>query len=77
MVLTMLETVLQDEADGDLMEEKNASAESDDFFAWEQKNKQQYLFEMLPRDDKLDRIFLVMHLLVKLMEGDLAIWIIR
>lgn len=34
-------------------------------------------FDSLRRDDKIDRIFLVLHLLVKLMESDLAIWIIR
>lgn len=76
-VLSMLETVLQEESDDDLQDDPNASAEFDEFYAWEQKNKQRYLFEMLPRDDKLDRIFQVLHLLVKMMEGDLAIWIIR
>lgn len=73
----MLETVLQEEHDDDLVDDPNGSGEYEEYYAWEQKNKQRYLFERLPRDDKLDRVFQVLHLLVKMMEGDLAIWIIR
>lgn len=75
--LSMLETVLQEECDADEPIDDSNASEIEDYAAWEQKNTQRYLFEQLPRDDKLDRIFQVIHLLVKMMEGDLAIWIIR
>lgn len=32
---------------------------------------------MLSRDEKIDRIFIILNLLVKLMEIDLSIWIVR
>ncbi|XP_053687470.1 uncharacterized protein LOC128736972 [Sabethes cyaneus] len=47
------------------------------FYLWEQENNQKYDFELLSRVDKLDRLFLVLQILVKIFEMDLAMWILR
>ncbi|XP_062541463.1 uncharacterized protein LOC134209498 [Armigeres subalbatus] len=47
------------------------------FYLWEQENTQKYDFDLLTREDKLDRLFLVLQILVKILEYDLVMWILR
>ncbi|EAT40550.1 AAEL007729-PA [Aedes aegypti] len=47
------------------------------FHLWEQAYIQKYDFDMLSREDKLDRLFLVLQILVKILEYDLTMWILR
>lgn len=46
------------------------------FFMWEAKNRQQFDYGKLRRDDKIERIFIIFELLIDLMESDLAMWCI-
>ncbi|KXJ83226.1 hypothetical protein RP20_CCG007577 [Aedes albopictus] len=47
------------------------------FHLWEQANIQKYDFDALSREEKLDRLFLVLRILVKILEYDLTMWIVR
>ncbi|XP_063702882.1 uncharacterized protein LOC134832695 [Culicoides brevitarsis] len=47
------------------------------FAAWEEHTKQTYDFKKNSRNEKMERIFRVLGLLVNLMERDLAIWMLR
>lgn len=47
------------------------------YYLWEQENNQKYDYDLLERDDKLERLFLVLQILVKILESDLTMWILR
>ncbi|XP_055628600.1 uncharacterized protein LOC129770037 [Toxorhynchites rutilus septentrionalis] len=47
------------------------------FHMWEVEHNQKYDFDLLNRDDQLERLFLVLQVLVKILEIDLAMWILR
>ncbi|XP_055606797.1 uncharacterized protein LOC129754646 [Uranotaenia lowii] len=47
------------------------------FQLWEQENNLKYDFDQLTREQKLDRLFAVLRVLVKILEMDLAMWTLR
>ncbi|XP_058065916.1 uncharacterized protein LOC131215543 [Anopheles bellator] len=46
------------------------------FSAWYLNNQQKYNIDLLPREDRFRRLFMVLQLLVKILEMDLAMWIL-
>lgn len=78
VVLVLLERCV--ESDGSV--EKSVRSKSNErwmasFHLWEVENNQKYDFELLSRGDRLERLFLVLEILVKILELDLAMWILR
>lgn len=55
----------------------NESQDLQCFSKWESKNTQKYSFDVLPRDQKILRIFTALSLYVILFEADLAMWTLR
>lgn len=47
------------------------------YYLWEQENNQKFDYDLLERDDKLERLFMVLQILVKILESDLTMWILR
>lgn len=47
------------------------------FNAWEEDEINYEKAKILTRDDKIDRIFIVLQYLIKIMECDLSIWILK
>lgn len=47
------------------------------FHQWEMENNQKYDYDLLTRDEKFERLFIVLSILVKILELDLSMWILR
>ncbi|XP_052859655.1 uncharacterized protein LOC128266907 [Anopheles cruzii] len=47
------------------------------YSSWYLNNQQKYNIDLLPREDRFRRLFMVLQLLVKILEMDLAMWILR
>lgn len=52
----------------------NETEDYSDFLKWSSRNDQKYSFDKLTREEKVERIFLVLNLLLQLMESDLVMW---
>ncbi|XP_058830239.1 uncharacterized protein LOC131689279 [Topomyia yanbarensis] len=76
VVLCLMERCLErdDHQVGKIHSNERAMAS---FYLWEQENHQKYDFELLSREEKLERLFLVLQILVKILELDLSMWIMR
>lgn len=58
---------------------KKSLAKSDayNFFAWDQLTKENVDFKKLSRNDRFERIFLILDIIVRLLEHDASIFIIK
>ncbi|XP_039451078.1 uncharacterized protein LOC120430048 [Culex pipiens pallens] len=80
VVLFLLETCVEsDPAAGRLHKtaSSNMTSMMATFHQWEMENNQKYDFDLLSRDERFERLFIVLSILVKILELDLSMWILR
>ncbi|KAL9692406.1 hypothetical protein quinque_000003, partial [Culex quinquefasciatus] len=80
VVLFLLETCVEsDLAAGRLHKtaSSNMTSMMATFHQWEMENNQKYDFDLLSRDERFERLFIVLSILVKILELDLSMWILR
>lgn len=65
---------------GDFKKTKKLPKETDkmnNFFYWDAQNEENFCFDNFPREEKFERIFLVLDLLVRVLEDDLAMFVVK
>uniref|UniRef100_A0A1Q3F4R6 Uncharacterized protein n=1 Tax=Culex tarsalis TaxID=7177 RepID=A0A1Q3F4R6_CULTA len=80
VVLFLLETCVEsDPAAGRLHKTSSSNMTSmmATFHQWELENNQKYDFDLLSRNERFERLFVVLSILVKILELDLSMWILR
>lgn len=80
VVLFLLETCVESDPDaGRLLKSSNSNMTSmmATFHQWELEHHQKYDFDLHSRSERFERLFIVLSILVKILELDLAMWILR
>ncbi|KAJ6643650.1 hypothetical protein Bhyg_08613, partial [Pseudolycoriella hygida] len=77
IILALLRDALIDDSNDNDEGESNAFDSMMNFQQFERVENEKSCYKKLTRNERIDRLFLVLHLLVKLMEIDLSMWIQR
>lgn len=78
VVLFLLETCVESSPNPTLHKtSSNMTSMMATFHQWELENNQKFDYDQLTRDEKLERLFIVLSILVKILELDLSMWILR
>lgn len=79
LLLSMLEfNMKNDETVRNKSRQCNERRHNDmNFYLWEETNRQKYNYDANTREDGIQRVFTLLRILIRMMEMDLSVWIVR
>ncbi|CRK93811.1 CLUMA_CG007338, isoform A [Clunio marinus] len=76
-MLNLLSDLMEMTEDGKNSQKQIKTENINNFYCWEAQGEQNSSFNNFPRNEKIDRIFIVLDLLVSLLENDLAMFTVK
>lgn len=76
-LLNLLSDLMKRDNSSGTLNQSSSQDNMNNFFLWDKKNEERSSFENFSREEKFERIFIVMELITTLLENDLAVFIVQ